>query len=386
MGKQQSELARLRVLGGPDSGVVFIMTTPRVTIGRGEDNDIILGDIKASRKHAEIVVQDGNATITDLGSSHGFMVNGNPLKQAQLRNGDKIGLGTTVLEYVGGANQGATQMLVRPPVQTSKVVGTINSNSGLTQFIQRPQAAASAPSKLAGDQGFLVKNKKLVLMLGGLMVITGLLPEAQNQINKKNPHVKYVDPQAASNDNEPSILSQEDAKSDAFKSSNLYFKLGMREFNSKNYLRAMNAFETAIQIYGNHKLASVYLRTTKKRMEEEAEEHFKHAKLDEAANRTREAIDHLSAIRRLYTSDQSNPIYKDADKKITELEKNMVDMEKEYFKHPKNDDEMERMRVVIRHMKLIARQYEKEPESAIYVEMAAKIKELEERLAKKEKQ
>ncbi len=364
------------------------MTTARVTIGRGEDNDIILGDIKASRKHAEITLQNGNAMITDLGSSHGFMVNGAQLKQAQLKNGDKIGLGATVLEFVGGANQGATQMLIRPPVQTSKVVGTINSNSGLTQFIQRPTAgvAGTAGGKPAPEQGFLEKNKKLMMALGGLMLITGLLPEAQNQINKKNPKVAYIDPQSASNETEAPVLSQEDANSDAYKSSNLYYRLGMREFNSKNYIRAMNAFDTAIQIYGNHKLASVYLRTTRKRMEEEAEDHFKHAKVDEAANRTHEAIDHLNAIRRLYTTDQSNPIYKDADKKIIELEKRLVDMEKEYFKHPKNDDLLERIRSEIRYTKMIQRLYEKEPDGAPFLEAAEKVRQLEAKLAKKEKQ
>ena len=86
VGKQQGELARFRVLGGPDSGVVYVITNARATIGRAEDNDVILSDIKASRKHAELTLVGGTAMIKDMGSSHGFVVNGVQQRQMQLKS------------------------------------------------------------------------------------------------------------------------------------------------------------------------------------------------------------------------------------------------------------------------------------------------------------
>ena len=51
--RQAGELARFRVAKGPDRGSIFVLRDSRVTIGRGEDSDIMIGDLKASRFHAE---------------------------------------------------------------------------------------------------------------------------------------------------------------------------------------------------------------------------------------------------------------------------------------------------------------------------------------------
>ncbi|MBI3543183.1 MAG: FHA domain-containing protein [Deltaproteobacteria bacterium] len=328
VGKQQGELARFRVLGGPDNGVVFVITSPRITMGRAEDNDIMLTDIKASRKHAEITVQGGQAAIKDLGSSHGFLINGTPQKQSPLRSGDKIGLGSTVLEFIFAGESGATQMIMRPPIQTSKVVGGASSTSGLTQFIQRPtatpnMAGSTTGGKPAAPQGFLEKNKKLVIMIALRMGLTGGVQQVDQRRRKP---AAYVPPDAVGK-NEPSIISKEETDSPAFKQAETYFKLGKRELNSGNYLRARVAFETALQIYGNHKLSDVYLKTTKKRMEDEAKDHIAQAKRDEAANHVQVALNHYNAIKRLFSNDQSNKYYVEADKKVTDLEKRLKDME-----------------------------------------------------------
>lgn len=326
VGKQQGELARFRVLGGPDSGAVYVITSAKATIGRAEDNDVILTDIKASRKHAELSLVGGQAQIRDIGSSHGFMVNGIQQKQMTLRNGDKIGMGATVLEFISAGEQGATQMIVRAPVQTSKVIGTINSQSGLTQFIQRPQqqAGAAPGAKPAQQQSFLEKNKKLVGMIVILMALSGGAQQYDQKIRKKQ--TSYVSPlqDAAA---EAPVLSREETANPAFKQAEIYFKLGKRELNAKNYLRAQANFETALSIYNGHKLADVYLKTVKKEMESEAKGHIEEAKRDEAANRVQNAINHYNAIKRLFNNDQSNKYFKDADQKLQDLDKRLKEME-----------------------------------------------------------
>ena len=53
--KQPGEMARLKVVQGPDKGVVFVVTGNRVSIGRGEENDVMFMDLKQPLKKGEAV-------------------------------------------------------------------------------------------------------------------------------------------------------------------------------------------------------------------------------------------------------------------------------------------------------------------------------------------
>jgi pSer/pThr/pTyr-binding forkhead associated (FHA) protein len=67
-----------------------------VSIGRHEDNDIILADPQVSRHHAEIVMQGGRWVLSDLGSANGSYVNGQRTVGPQvLTHGDMIRVGKT---------------------------------------------------------------------------------------------------------------------------------------------------------------------------------------------------------------------------------------------------------------------------------------------------
>ncbi|MBC8254794.1 MAG: FHA domain-containing protein, partial [Ardenticatenia bacterium] len=54
-------------------------TKPILNIGRASDNDVMLEDAAVSRRHMRIELFDNQATVTDLGSSNGVKVNGNPI-------------------------------------------------------------------------------------------------------------------------------------------------------------------------------------------------------------------------------------------------------------------------------------------------------------------
>ena len=65
-------------------------------IGRSRDCALVLEDAGVSRRHAELRNAAGEWTIEDLGSTNGVLVNGRPLRGAQvLRAGDRIELGST---------------------------------------------------------------------------------------------------------------------------------------------------------------------------------------------------------------------------------------------------------------------------------------------------
>jgi hypothetical protein len=68
-------------------------------VGRSRRCDIVLPDPNVSRQHAEIRRQDGDFVVRDLGSTNGTRVNRRDVKQAVLRDGDRIEVGTTELRF-----------------------------------------------------------------------------------------------------------------------------------------------------------------------------------------------------------------------------------------------------------------------------------------------
>lgn len=76
-------------------GVRHPLTRSRTVIGRGSDADITLDDTGTSRKHLEILWDGERAQVTDLGSTNGTRLNGEPVTRAVLPPDSVIELGRT---------------------------------------------------------------------------------------------------------------------------------------------------------------------------------------------------------------------------------------------------------------------------------------------------
>ncbi|MCU0275432.1 MAG: FHA domain-containing protein [Acidobacteria bacterium] len=85
--------ASLEVLFPDGRHVVFAISQPRIVIGRGVDNQLILDDGAVSLHHAEILAGEDGFRIRDLGSANGTMVNGRQVEECGLYLGDEIALG-----------------------------------------------------------------------------------------------------------------------------------------------------------------------------------------------------------------------------------------------------------------------------------------------------
>jgi pSer/pThr/pTyr-binding forkhead associated (FHA) protein len=96
-----SKVFALRFISGKYQGGEFPLKSDRqVVIGRSSDLDMVLVEDMVSRKHAKIVLSGGKVTIEDLGSTNGTFVNGEKVKQARLKEGDRILIGTSILKLV----------------------------------------------------------------------------------------------------------------------------------------------------------------------------------------------------------------------------------------------------------------------------------------------
>lgn len=86
-------------LYGPVLGMIFDVSAATV-IGREPDVGLRFGYEGVSRRHAEIRDgPDGRASIRDLGSTNGTLVNGVRVAEVVLASGDAVVIGSVELEY-----------------------------------------------------------------------------------------------------------------------------------------------------------------------------------------------------------------------------------------------------------------------------------------------
>lgn len=77
------------------------LTGPVAVIGRGAEADVQLTDTGVSRRHAEVRLTTP-PSLVDLGSTNGTRLNSQPVARGDLRDGDRIGVGTSELVFRTG--------------------------------------------------------------------------------------------------------------------------------------------------------------------------------------------------------------------------------------------------------------------------------------------
>jgi hypothetical protein len=93
----------LRFISGKYQGGEFpIAAEKQILIGRSSDLDMVLVEDMVSRKHARINMQTDQIWIEDLGSTNGTFVNGEKIKRARLKEGDRVLIGTSILKLIAG--------------------------------------------------------------------------------------------------------------------------------------------------------------------------------------------------------------------------------------------------------------------------------------------
>ena len=91
----------VQVLQGAREGEKFAVLDALV-IGRSDSCELCFADDpKLSRRHCELYLDEDSLAIKDLASSNGIRVNQNAIKQALLKSGDQLELGSLKLLVIG---------------------------------------------------------------------------------------------------------------------------------------------------------------------------------------------------------------------------------------------------------------------------------------------
>jgi hypothetical protein len=93
----------LRFISGKYQGGEFpLVADKQIIVGRSSDLDMVLVEDMVSRKHARIAMAEDQIWIEDLGSTNGTFVNGEKIKRARLKEGDRVLIGTSILKVIAG--------------------------------------------------------------------------------------------------------------------------------------------------------------------------------------------------------------------------------------------------------------------------------------------
>lgn len=117
---------RLVILTEPKPGAEFTLPTEgKVRIGRSEELDLTVSHRSVSREHAEIRADKQGFQISDLGSVNGVIVNGERVKERQLRSGDIVELGEVMFRFVADG-----ESYVFDPGEVAKQIQAMGDRTG----------------------------------------------------------------------------------------------------------------------------------------------------------------------------------------------------------------------------------------------------------------
>ncbi len=87
--------------GGRHPSAILPLPVKVLHIGRADDNDMIVADLRVSRHHAVLRRSGGDYEIADLGSHNGTFVNGQRITQAVVTEANVVGIGMATFRLVG---------------------------------------------------------------------------------------------------------------------------------------------------------------------------------------------------------------------------------------------------------------------------------------------
>jgi len=76
-----------------------LLTAERYIVGRGPESDIVLDGLGVSRRHAVLRREGETYVVEDLGSHNGVYINNIKTQRQELRDGDRIRVGSHILAY-----------------------------------------------------------------------------------------------------------------------------------------------------------------------------------------------------------------------------------------------------------------------------------------------
>jgi adenylate cyclase len=128
---------------------VVTLSKEIASIGRANDNDIVLNDFSVSRRHAFLKKENGAWFIYDNQSTNGVKVNDQPVPKAAVGDGDRALIGTFLLRFRDAPAPARTGRMVDSTSTRIRPIAEFNEDFGLEKGIAMPPAESTAERRRA---------------------------------------------------------------------------------------------------------------------------------------------------------------------------------------------------------------------------------------------
>lgn len=126
-------MPQIQVFLSDENKISHDLSEDKITVGRLADNSLQIDDGSVSSHHAELLFENGEYHLHDLGSTNGTFVNEEQVTDAILKHGDEIRFGRIPAVYQGEEESGASQPL--PSSTSSKVAEVAQQSARPANFI-----------------------------------------------------------------------------------------------------------------------------------------------------------------------------------------------------------------------------------------------------------
>ena len=286
----------LKIVRGAEKGTIFDIQSEQVTVGRSQENDIVLAkDPKVSRQHAEIDLSDIKIRIRDISERNFIYIDNERCKFGILAHGSRLKIGQTEFEFSIEEGQGLA--VVEAPVQKPHLAA-VPSLAVEAPKVPTPMAVPSAPqmtppavpptfpqapptpppvqptnSKGGARNNGSRKNFYIIVGVVGMLLVYLL----SSSPKKQEEELEIRSSEEILKDNEASRMRRNavvEARQKSGQNSRQYdeaqsaYLRCFRDYRQGQYSRAIQHCRAALAIYSRHTLAQRYLQLSRRRLDE----------------------------------------------------------------------------------------------------------------------
>jgi pSer/pThr/pTyr-binding forkhead associated (FHA) protein len=157
---------KLTIEQGRGAGQSFEFTDDEITIGRTEENDIVLFEGGVSRQHCRIEFLEGRYVLTDLESANGTQLNSRRTTSAELQDGDRIGVGAAIFRF---------ESLAAAPAGSATRIVSLDARGNPVNAGGAPAATGGKPATTVAPTGRGLPRPVVLGGLAALLLLAGLL-------------------------------------------------------------------------------------------------------------------------------------------------------------------------------------------------------------------
>ena len=139
----------------------YVIEQCPVRVGRKGDNDIVLEEKNVSRKHAQIIMKEGQYCVSDVGSTGGIKLNGERVTEKEIHTGDVIAIGNYTLHFDSG-NPEDERTVFETEEATVLEEGTV-IDEDRTKFYEEPEAKLVVVKSGVLSEDIILKEEEVVI-------------------------------------------------------------------------------------------------------------------------------------------------------------------------------------------------------------------------------